>query len=147
MARHPEIGIRMAVSADPVDLAREGGIDVAIAYGTKPAQPGVIAEPLGTELVTALIAPALDAALDFSGPGLPEELTLIESAVSPVRWDEWLALNGLTAPRAVAAARPSFDRGADGDLGGGAGCRRGAGKHPPRVGGAGAAGVGRDGRW
>jgi LysR family glycine cleavage system transcriptional activator len=110
MARHPEISIRITASADPIDLARRGEIDVAIAYGTKPAQPGVVAEPLGTELVTALIAPALDAASDFSGPDLPEDLTLIDSAVSPVRWDEWLALNGLTGPEA--AARPSFDRAA-----------------------------------
>ncbi|MGF7209417.1 DNA-binding transcriptional LysR family regulator [Skermanella aerolata] len=110
MARHPEISIRITASADPIDLTRRAEIDVAIAYGTKPAQPGVIAEPLGTELVTALIAPALDAASDFSGPGLPQDLILIDSAISPVRWDEWLALNGLNA--AESAARPSFDRAA-----------------------------------
>jgi DNA-binding transcriptional LysR family regulator len=63
-----------------------------------------------TELVTALIAPALDAALDFAGLGMPEDLTLIDSAISLVRWNDWLALNGLTA--AEAAARPSFDRAA-----------------------------------
>ena len=110
MAEHPSINIRMTASADPIDLARQSSIDVAIVYGTKPAQPGVIAEPLGTELVTALIAPGLNATLDFSGPGLPDKLTLIESTISPVRWEAWLALNGLTAP--ATAVRPSFDRGA-----------------------------------
>lgn len=110
MTQHPEISLHMAASADPIDLVRDDGIDVAIAYGTKPTHPGVVVEPLGTELVTALIAPALHAALDFSERGFPEGLTLIESAVSPVRWDEWLSLNRLAAPRP--AARPSFDRGA-----------------------------------
>lgn len=109
LARHPGITLRLTASADPVDLARQGGIDLAIAYGTAPAQPGVVAEPLGTELVTALVAPALDATLDLSGPALPAGLTLIDSAVSPVRWEEWLALNGLAGP---AAPRPSFDRAA-----------------------------------
>ncbi|MDO9710791.1 LysR substrate-binding domain-containing protein [Paracraurococcus lichenis] len=110
MARHPGLGIRVTASAEPVDLARQAEIDLAIAYGAAPAQPGVTAEPLGTERVTALVAPALAAGLDFSGPALPRGLTLIDSAVSPVRWEDWLALNGLTTP--AGGARPSFDRGA-----------------------------------
>ena len=35
---------------------------------------------------------------------------LIESAVSPVQWSDWFALNGLSSPKR--AERPSFDRGA-----------------------------------
>ena len=48
--------------------------------------------------------------LDLSGPALPAGLALIELAVSPVRWEEWLTLNRLGLP--AAAPRPSFDRAA-----------------------------------
>jgi len=110
MAQRPELGIRVTASAAPVDLAREGGIDLVIAYGAVPAQPGMVVEPLGTERVAALVAPAQAARLDLVGPALPRGLVLIESAVSPVRWEDWLALNGLRAP--VGGTRPSFDRAA-----------------------------------
>lgn len=110
LARHPGIAIRMTASAEPVDLARQAEIDLVIAYGAAPAQPGVAVEPLGTERVTALVAPAVAAGLDLSGPALPRGLVLIESAVSPVRWEDWLALNGLRV--AAGGARPSFDRAA-----------------------------------
>ena len=110
LAAHPGITLRLTANADPVDLARQPGIDLAIAYGAAPAQPGVVAEPLGPEQVTALVAPALQARLDLAGRALPAGLTLIDSAVSPVRWEEWLALNRLGPP--PAAPRPSFDRAA-----------------------------------
>ncbi len=106
MARHPGIAIRMTASAEPVDLPRQPEIDLVIAYGAVAAQPGVVAEPLGTERVAALVAPSLDPG---AGP-LPRDLVLIESAVSPVRWEDWLALNGLPGPSG--RARPSFDRAA-----------------------------------
>jgi len=106
MARHPGIAIRLTASAESVDLARQPEIDLVIAYGAVAAQPGVAIEPLGTERVVALVAPARDA----PGPVLPHGLMLIDSAVSPVRWADWLALNGLPAP--PGGARPSFDRAA-----------------------------------
>ncbi|MFZ4407116.1 MAG: LysR substrate-binding domain-containing protein [Paracraurococcus sp.] len=110
MARHPGLGIRVTASAEPVDLARQAEIDLVIAYGAVPAQPGVVAEPLGTERVVALVAPGRAAGFDLAGPALPHGLVLIESAVSPVRWADWLALNGLRPP--AGGARPSFDRAA-----------------------------------
>jgi DNA-binding transcriptional LysR family regulator len=104
MRTHPEIGIRLSASADPIDLMRQDQFDLAIAYGTQPSrQGGVVAEPLGVELVTALIAPSLQSQS-------PAQLTLIESAISPVRWEDWFAHNHLSSP--PQAARPSFDRGA-----------------------------------
>ena len=110
MAQYPGIAIRLTASAAPVDLARQAEIDLVIAYGAAPARPGVVAEPLGTERVAALVTPALAAEMDLSGAALPPGLVLIESAVSPVRWADWLALNGLAAP--PGGARPSFDRAA-----------------------------------
>ena len=111
MARHPGIQLRMAATAEAVDLVRETGIDLAIAYGAASTQPGTLAEPLGTERVTALAAPGALAALGEAGAGLPPGLTLIESTLSPVPWDRWLALNGLATAR-PGGARPSFDRAA-----------------------------------
>ncbi|MBK1661195.1 LysR substrate-binding domain-containing protein [Paracraurococcus ruber] len=110
LARHPGLAIRVTASAAPVDLARQPEIDLLIAYGAAPAQPGMAVEPLGIERVVPLVAPALAAGLDLSGPALPAGLRLIESVLSPVRWEDWLALNGLAA--APAGARPSFDRAA-----------------------------------
>lgn len=111
MAQHPEIPLRMTASADPVDFARDASVDVAIVYGARLAQPGVSAEALGSERVMALIAPDLEAALDLTGPALPPELSLIDSAISPIGWETWLATNGL-APLPPGVARPSFDRAA-----------------------------------
>ncbi len=107
MQQHPAINLRLSASADPIDFARQDDIDLAIAYGRAPRGRGIVAEPLGIEQITALAAPALASQLD---PDNLTSLTLIESAVSPVRWQDWSALNGLKIP--TGGARPSFDRGA-----------------------------------
>ncbi len=106
----PAINLRLSASADPIDFARQDDIDLAIAYGRAPAARGIVTEPLGVEHITALAAPALALQFDPERPASLMQLTLIESTVSPVRWLDWFALNGLQYPSS--GARPSFDRGA-----------------------------------
>lgn len=110
MQQHPGINLRLSASADPIDFARHDEIDLTIAYGGVPPGKGVVAEPLGIEHITALAAPALASQLEPDNPAALARLTLIESAVSPIRWQDWFALNGLQFPSG--GARPSFDRGA-----------------------------------
>ena len=110
MRSHPAINIRVTASADPVDFGRQEGLDLAISYGKPPAARGVSAEPLGFELIAALAAPQVASKCDLTKPTMTKALVLIESAVSPVRWSDWFALNGLSSPKGV--ERPSFDRGA-----------------------------------
>ena len=104
------ISIRVTASADPVDFARQGELDLAIAYGKSPEAPGVSAEPLGLERIAALAAPHVASKYDLTKSTAAKGLVLIESAVSPVRWSDWFALNGLSSPKG--AEQPSFDRGA-----------------------------------
>lgn len=108
--KHPAINLRLSASADPVDLSRQEDLDVAITYGNTPAGRECVAEPLGTELITALAAPTLASRLDLADRSSSKQVVLIESAVSPVRWPDWFALNGLPFPKA--GTGPSFDRGA-----------------------------------
>lgn len=110
MRGHPAINIRVTASADPVDFARQEEIDLAISYGKPPAARGVIAEPLGFELIAALATPQMASKYDLTKSTTAKSLILIESAVSPVRWSDWFALNGLSSPKG--SERPSFDRGA-----------------------------------
>ena len=110
MRGHPAISIRVTASADPVDFARQEDLDLAIAYGKPPGAPGVSAEPLGLELIAALAAPHVASKYDLTKSTAAKGLVLIESAVSPVRWSDWFALNGLSSPKGV--EQPSFDRGA-----------------------------------
>lgn len=109
MREHPSIGMRLTASADWPDLARHEELDLSIVYGTPPSGPGLVAEPLGIETITALCAPGVAVAFEAGGANF-SRLALIESSVCPVRWPDWFALNGLTgAPR---ADQPAFDRGA-----------------------------------
>lgn len=110
LQRHPGISLRMSASADPINLARHEDLDMVIAYGAVPAQRGICTEPLGMELVTAFATPGLMVQAETGRPGYLERMVLIESAVNPVHWPDWCAINGLTMPSA--GSRPSFDRGA-----------------------------------
>lgn len=107
---HPEIGLHLSASADPIDLTRQEDFDLAIAYGAAAGLPGIVVEPLGRERIAALAAPALAARLDLANPRVFAEVALVESVRSPVRWPDWFQLNGLPLPSG--GARPSFDRGA-----------------------------------
>ena len=112
MRRHPGIGIRLSASAEPIDLARHEGLDLVIAYGAVPPRRGIVVESRRGEPGAARGAPGAGRRPDTRAAAALGRLTLIESAVSPVRWADWFALNGLALPAAGAAPRPSFDRGA-----------------------------------
>jgi DNA-binding transcriptional LysR family regulator len=110
MARHPSIAIRMSSGAGSYDLIRNETTDVAIVYGDVPVGPGMSVDALGEEDVTALCAPSLaDGLRDYSRRSMMA-LPLIESSVSPVRWSDWFAANGLG--RHPQAPATGFDRGA-----------------------------------
>ena len=64
MREHPTINLHLASSADPIDLARRDEFDMNIAYGSLVPSRGVVFEPLGTESVAALAAPAVAARYD-----------------------------------------------------------------------------------
>ncbi|MGI4801820.1 MAG: LysR substrate-binding domain-containing protein [Janthinobacterium lividum] len=112
MQDHPEISIRLSSGAEPVDLARQEGLDLVVAYGKAVTRRGLVVEPLGVEQVAALATPGLDMLFDLSLPASLSRLTLIESVLSPVRWPDWFALNRLSPLPADPVSRPSFDRGA-----------------------------------
>ena len=96
MRRHPSISIRMSSGAGSYDLVRNEATDVAIVYGDVPAAAGTTADPLGEEAIVAVCAVTA--------------LPLIESSVSPVRWSDWFAANGLG--RHPQTPTTGFDRGA-----------------------------------
>ncbi len=108
MQAHPSITIRMSSSAEPIDLQRDESIDIDIAYGTPPLQPGVVMEALGVELTVPMCAPRLLEGRGAMAPGDLAQFTLIDSKLNPVQWADWWRLNGLKLP---GRARPSFDRG------------------------------------
>ena len=110
MQRHPSISIRMSTGAGRYDLVKHEQTDVAIVYGDPFAGAGMVAEPLGGETIVPVCSPALAAGLmDFSRRTMME-LPLIESSVSPVRWPDWYAANGLG--RHPPTPMTGFDRGA-----------------------------------
>ena len=108
--KHVTINLRMTASADPVDFSRQEELDLAITYGKPPPSHGVAVEALGEEDIAALASPDLAARWNLADPSPSTPFILIDSAVNPVRWSDWFALNGLPLPKS--AAHPSFDRGA-----------------------------------
>ena len=110
MAQHPLISIRMSSGAGSYDLVRNDGTDAAIIYGDVAVEAGLVAEPLGEESVSALCAPTLAAGLSDTSRRAMLALPLIESSVSPIRWSDWFAANGLG--RHPQTPTTGFDRGA-----------------------------------
>lgn len=110
MEHHPSISIRMSSGAGSYDLIRNEMTDVAIIYGNVPVGLGVSVEPLGEEDITALCSPSLAAGLPGYGRRSMMGLPLIESSVSPIRWSDWFAANGLG--RHPQTPTTGFDRGA-----------------------------------
>lgn len=109
VAAHPSITLRLSTSADPVDLGRQEGIDILIAYGRPPRGPGVTVESLGPEEIAALCTPEIARAARTGAPGSIGPFTRLDSSFSPVRWPEWFVQNGLPVPTGAAGA--AFDRG------------------------------------
>jgi DNA-binding transcriptional LysR family regulator len=94
LAAHPDIEIRLSAGIDYTQFIHDD-FDVDIVYG-RPTQEGVIVLPLGEETVTPLCAPKLTSLIRR-----PEDLlnhALIDSDNKRVRWPDWFAANGLTAP-------------------------------------------------
>lgn len=107
----PGLELRIAAGTDYTRFLADE-FDADIVYGAPPpdfygsvAHQGMVAMPLGTEVVTPLCAPALApnirSARDLYGH------TLIESDNKKVRWPAWFAANALVAP---APQGPRFDR-------------------------------------
>ena len=102
--------VRIAAGTDYTRFLADE-FDADIVYGPPPpffygpVQRGVTMLPLGTEVVTPLCAPALAECIRA-----PQDLlahTLIESDNKRVRWPNWFAANGMTAPEPHG---PRFDR-------------------------------------
>jgi LysR family glycine cleavage system transcriptional activator len=94
LATHPDIEIRLSAGTDYTRFVNDE-FDVDIVYG-RPNQEGVIVLPLGEETVTPLCIPKLASLIRR-----PEDLLrhgLIDSDNKKVRWPDWFAANGLTAP-------------------------------------------------
>ena len=108
--RHPSISIRMSTGAGSYDLVRNEGTDVAIVYGDGPVGAGISADLLGEESITAVCSPSLAAGLSDYSRRAMMALPLIESSVSPVRWSDWFAANGMG--RHPQTPTTGFDRGA-----------------------------------
>jgi LysR family transcriptional regulator, glycine cleavage system transcriptional activator len=104
----PAVTLRLTTGAEALDLRAAREVDLDIGYGYVRSSPGVLVTPLGQEHIAPLVSPRL------LMPGLtPAEtlaqLTLIDSSLSPVTWQDWFALQRLPFP---GASRPSFDRAA-----------------------------------
>lgn len=94
LAANPDIDIRLSAGVDYTRFTSDE-FDADIVYG-RPQQEGVVVLPLGEETVTPLCAPK------FAGLiRRPENLlshALIDSDNKQIRWPDWFAANGLSAP-------------------------------------------------
>jgi LysR family glycine cleavage system transcriptional activator len=94
LATHPDTEIRLSAGTDYTRFANDE-FDVDIVYG-RPSLETVIILPLGEETVTPLCMPKLASLIRR-----PDDLlrhALIDSDNKKVRWPDWFAANGLTAP-------------------------------------------------
>ena len=92
---HPGIEVRLAAGTDYTRFLNDE-FDADIVYGL-PRQEGLVVVPLGEETVTPLCTPDLAQTIK-----VPMDLfnhVLIESEIKRVRWSDWFARNGLSAPR------------------------------------------------
>lgn len=104
----PAVTLRLTTGAEPLDLRAAREVDLDICYGFVRPRPGVLVTPLGQERIAPLVSPRL-LAPDMAPADVITQLTLIDSSLSPVTWQDWFALQRLTLP---GASRPSFDRAA-----------------------------------
>jgi len=94
LATNPDIEIRLSAGTDYTKFTNDE-FDVDITYGRQ-NQEGVVVLPLGEEVVTPLCTPKLASLIRT-----PHDLlrhALIDSDNKQVRWPDWFAANGLTAP-------------------------------------------------
>ncbi len=94
LAANPDIDIRLSAGVDYTRFTNDE-FDADIVYG-RPQQEGVVVLPLGEETVTPLCAPKLSGLIRK-----PQDLlrhALIDSDNKQIRWPDWFAANGLSAP-------------------------------------------------
>lgn len=94
-AAHPEIEVRLVVSAAMVDF-RISDIDCGIRYGTGPWE-GVAATRIGGETYRPVAAPALAARL--STPADLAKVPVIHDLTTMLSWEAWFAASGHTPPQ------------------------------------------------
>jgi LysR family transcriptional regulator, glycine cleavage system transcriptional activator len=104
LAAHPDISVRLAASTEYPNFTTDE-FDADIVYG-RPRGDNITVIPLIEETVTPLCEPAKADALRQPTDvlGLP----LIQSDRKQVRWNDWFALNKLSAARQSTTMR--FDR-------------------------------------
>ncbi|HEV2674574.1 MAG TPA: transcriptional regulator GcvA [Aliidongia sp.] len=91
---HPEIEVRLSTSVELVDLAR-GDIDCAIRFG-RGDWPGLVADRLFAERLTAVCSPALLAkGPPLAEPGDLRAHTLLHARLRADHWRIWLHEAGL----------------------------------------------------
>lgn len=93
-AECPGIEVRIAAGTDYTRFVSDE-FDADIVYG-EPRLKGMMALPLGEEVVAPLCAP--DLAHEIVGPSALLRQTLIESDNKKIRWDAWFAANNLPTP-------------------------------------------------
>lgn len=94
LSSHADIEIRLSAGVDYTRFSNDE-FDADIVYG-RPSQDGLIILPLGEETVTPLCSPKFASLIRR-----PEDLhhhALIDSDNKKVRWPDWFAVNGMTAP-------------------------------------------------
>ena len=94
LSSNPDVDIRLSAGVDYTRFATDE-FDVDIVYG-RPQLDGVVALPLGEEIVTPLCVPKLAGLIRK-----PDDLlrhSLIDSDNKQVRWPDWFGINGLSAP-------------------------------------------------
>jgi LysR family glycine cleavage system transcriptional activator len=104
----PTVTLRLTTGAEPLDLRTAREVDIDIAYGFALERPGLSVSALGDEHIAPLVSPRLLHGRDSASDALAQ-LTLIDSTLSRVTWQDWFALNQLPLP---GRSRPSFDRAA-----------------------------------
>ena len=102
-AELPGLKLRLSASNDYLRFQHDE-IDADICYGP-PRQEGLIAVPLGEEVVCPLCAPSV--AADIRTPMDLLRRDLLESDNKRVRWNAWFAANGIEPPT---LQRSRFDR-------------------------------------
>lgn len=106
--RHPGLAMRLSTGVEAGAVLERGEADAAIVYGEPLRGPGIACEGLGRERIAPLCAPALAARIGNLADALPQT-PLIESPLSPVKWADWCAWNGIAV---ALAPRLSMDRAA-----------------------------------
>jgi DNA-binding transcriptional LysR family regulator len=104
----PAVTLRLTTGAEALDLREAREVDLDIGYGYVRPRPGVLVTPLGQEHIAPLVSPRL-LMPSLTPAETLAQLTLIDSSLSPVTWQDWFALQRLPLP---GASRPSFDRAA-----------------------------------